>query len=85
MSDNADSKTTNDGDGRLSDFDYPEGSYGAELEQLEEAFAEIGQAFYEALGPLVSVMEYLAEEEARIDAMPFHKRIYTRIRRTLRL
>ena len=83
MSDNADSKTRNDGDGRLSDFDYPEGSYGAELEKVSEAFAEIGEEFYKALGPLVAVMEYLATEEARIDAMPFHKRIYTRIRRWL--
>jgi len=84
MSDNADSKTRNNGDGRLSDFDYPEGSYGAELEKMSEAFAEIGKEFYEALGPVVDVMEFLADRQAEIDAMSFHKRLYWQIRFWLR-
>jgi hypothetical protein len=58
---------------------------GFKTELLLEEFEEIGKAFAESDELLLEVMKHLAKNKQEIDDMPFHKRLYTKLRIWLNL
>jgi hypothetical protein len=88
MTDDVDSKLKNGkhGDNELSHFDSPEDMIGFKTELLLEEFEEICKAFAESDERLLeAIMKHLAKNKQEIDDMPFHKRLYTKLRIWLNL